>query len=339
MSGSGTPTCTTVPGQVAGEERLLQHARVADRLDAHVGAEAAGGVPDRLDRIGATGVDRVGGAEALGPLQLPVVEVDGDDRRGAGQPGAGDGGVAHPAAAEHGHAVAPQAHAPRVDRRAEPAITPQPSRPATSGRTAGSTGVHWPAATSVFSAKAPMPSAGDSVVPSVSVIFWAALRWRSSNGRPRRQARHWPHTARQSRTTESPAPRRPRPTHGLDHARGLAAQQEGEVVVDAALPVVQVGVAHPARLHRDQRLAGTGVGHDDRVDLHRRALAPGDHPRTSCAIVSPLEASGPVGPPTLGGGQRHAGGDGDPVPGVDDHEGEDELGQLPIAEVLAGRHR
>ena len=56
-----------------------------------------------------------------------------------------------------------------------PAITPQPSRPATSGGTAGSTLVHWPAATSVLSTKAPMPSAGDSAVPSSSVIFCAAL--------------------------------------------------------------------------------------------------------------------------------------------------------------------
>ena len=43
-----------------------------------------------------------------------------------------------------------------------PAITPQPSSPATSGLAAGLTFVHCPAATSVFSANAPMPSAGDS---------------------------------------------------------------------------------------------------------------------------------------------------------------------------------
>jgi hypothetical protein len=54
-------------------------------------------------------------------------------------------------------------------------MTPQPSRPTASGRARGSTLVHWPAATSVFSAKAPMPRAGDSGVPSASVIFWVAL--------------------------------------------------------------------------------------------------------------------------------------------------------------------
>ena len=60
-----------------------------------------------------------------------------------------------------------------------PAITPQPSSPTAAGRAAGSTFVHWPAATSVFSAKAPIPSAGDSSAPasgpSASVIFWVAL--------------------------------------------------------------------------------------------------------------------------------------------------------------------
>ena len=39
----------------------------------------------------------------------------------------------------------------------------------------GSTLVACPAATSVFSANAPMPSAGDSSVPSVRVIFCVAL--------------------------------------------------------------------------------------------------------------------------------------------------------------------
>ncbi len=56
-----------------------------------------------------------------------------------------------------------------------PAITPHPSRPAAAAEAAGSTLVHCPAATSVLSTNAPMPSAGDSSVPSASVIFWVAL--------------------------------------------------------------------------------------------------------------------------------------------------------------------
>ena len=83
-----------------------------------------------------------------------------------------------------------------------PAITPQPSRPAAVAGASGSTFVHWPAATSVLSTKAPMPSAGESSVPSVSVIFCVALCVvKQYHGSPRRQARHCPHTARQLRMT------------------------------------------------------------------------------------------------------------------------------------------
>ena len=86
-----------------------------------------------------------------------------------------------------------------------PAITPQPSSPATSAGAAGSTFVHCPAATSVFSANAPMPRAGESSVPSSSVIFWVALCvLKQYCGSPRLHARHCPHTARQLRITKSP---------------------------------------------------------------------------------------------------------------------------------------
>jgi len=85
-----------------------------------------------------------------------------------------------------------------------PAMTPQPISPATSGWASGLTLVAWPAATSVFSAKAPIPSAGDSSWPS-RVIFWVAL-WvaKQYHGRPRRHERQLPHTARQLRITKSP---------------------------------------------------------------------------------------------------------------------------------------
>ena len=46
----------------------------------------------------------------------------------------------------------------------------------------------WPAATSVFSAKAPMPSAGATSDPSVRVIFWVAFKLaKQYHGRPRLQ--------------------------------------------------------------------------------------------------------------------------------------------------------
>ena len=99
----------------------------------------------------------------------------------------------------------PRPTPPVLTAAPKPAMTPQPSRPTAAASASGSTLVHWPAATSVFSMKAPMPSAGDSSVPSVSVIFWVAL-WvlKQYCGLPLAQARHWPHTARQLRMTKSP---------------------------------------------------------------------------------------------------------------------------------------
>ena len=86
-----------------------------------------------------------------------------------------------------------------------PAMTPQPSSPTASGRAAGLTFVHWPAATRVLSAKAPMPRAGESAVPSARVIFCVALCVsKQYQGRPRRHDRHSPQTARQFKTTKSP---------------------------------------------------------------------------------------------------------------------------------------
>jgi hypothetical protein len=87
----------------------------------------------------------------------------------------------------------------------KPAIAPQPSSPATVGGAVGSTLVHCPLCTKVFSAKAPIPNAGVRTVPSVSVIGCAAL-WVSKQRccLPFRQARQCPYTACQLRITKSP---------------------------------------------------------------------------------------------------------------------------------------
>ena len=87
-----------------------------------------------------------------------------------------------------------------------PAMTPQPSSPATSGfdrRVRPSCTARR--ATRVFSTNAPMPRAGESSWPEVRVIFCAAL-WvaKQYQGSPRRQARQFPQTARQLRMTKSP---------------------------------------------------------------------------------------------------------------------------------------
>src|SRR3954452_23909253 len=98
--------------------------------------------------------------------------------------------------------LSPRCTAPVLIAAPTPAITPQPSSPAAVGGAAGSTLVHCPECTSVFSTNAPMPSAGVSSVPSVSVIFCAALCVSKQYcGWPLAQARHCPHTARQLRIT------------------------------------------------------------------------------------------------------------------------------------------
>jgi hypothetical protein len=93
-------------------------------------------------------------------------------------------------------------------------------------------------------------------------------------GLPRRHARHSPHTARQLRMTKSPGATSV--TSGPTAStvpRGLVTEQVREVVADATLAVVEVGVADTARLHRHEHLTGAGVGHDDGLDAHRLPLA------------------------------------------------------------------
>ena len=135
-----------------------------------------------------------------------------------------------------------------------------------------------------------MPSAGDSSVPSSSVIFWVAL-WvaKQYHGSPRLQARQSPQTARQLRTTKSPgATAVTSGTDRLDDAGRLVAEQEREVVVDPALAVVQVGVADPAGLDLHHRLARPRVRHVDRLDSSPAApLRAGDH-RLDLLHAAPL---------------------------------------------------
>ena len=65
---------------------------------------AAGQLPDGLDWIGGfPGVDGRGRPQLAGQLKLALYQVDGDDRGGAGQPGAHDRAQPDAAEAEHGH--------------------------------------------------------------------------------------------------------------------------------------------------------------------------------------------------------------------------------------------
>src|SRR3954453_4515851 len=93
-------------GQVAGVESLLEPGRVAARVYPHVYPDPAGQPLDRLVGLGVLRVDRVGGAHLPGPQHLPAVDVDGDDRRRAGELRPGDRGVTAAAAAEDRDALA-----------------------------------------------------------------------------------------------------------------------------------------------------------------------------------------------------------------------------------------
>ena len=162
ISGFGHADLHDGAGEVAGVERLLEHLRVADRLDAHVGAVAVGERLDRLDR------DRSLDASTVWVAPNSLASSSFRASRSTAMI------VAAPASRAPAMAASPTPPQPNTATESprptspvsmaapRPAITPQPSSPATSGFTSADTLVHWPAATSVFSAKAPMPSAGDS---------------------------------------------------------------------------------------------------------------------------------------------------------------------------------
>src|SRR5699024_5949013 len=61
-----------------------------------------------------------------------------------------------------------------------------------------------------------------------------------------------------------------------DAAGGLMAQQEGELVVDTAVAVGQVGVAHAGGVDVDDHGVRAGVGADDVDQLGRLLLGSGD---------------------------------------------------------------
>ena len=224
----------------------------------------------------ARGVAGVGGAELLGPRQLAVVDVDADDRRGAGQRGTGDRRVADPAAAEHGDRLA-AADAAGVHRRAEPGHDAAAEQPggrrrgrridlgalpggderllgegtdAEGGRQLGA----------VLQRHLLRRVVGVEAVPGLAAAAGAAL----AADRPPVED----DVVARGEVGDVIA-------DGLDDAGRLVTEEERELIVDPALAVVQVGVAHPAGLDLHHGLSGAGIGDDDGLDAHRLALGPG----------------------------------------------------------------
>ncbi len=160
-------------GEVAGEERLLAAPRGCPTASMHTSAP----LPSVSARIASTGSSAPASTvwvapNSLRPLELAVVEVDGDDRAARRR-----GARRRSPRRRRRRSRTPRRVSPRPTlagvaspRRARPSRRSRAARRPPGSR-AGSTFVAWPAATSVFSANAPMPSAGESSVPSVSVIF------------------------------------------------------------------------------------------------------------------------------------------------------------------------
>ncbi|KJV01773.1 hypothetical protein VF34_03102 [Rhodococcus sp. PML026] len=63
---------------------------------------------------------------------------------------------------------------------------------------------------------------------------------------------------------------------GFDGACGFVAEQERELVVDAALAVMQIGMTHPARGDGDHDIVRAGIGNGDRLDRDGLTLRLGD---------------------------------------------------------------
>lgn len=78
----------------------------ADGVEGDVDHAPAGGLGQVLQKLGVVGPEDVVSPQPLGPLQALVVEVDADDRHGAGQPCELDDVRAYPAQAPYGHGVA-----------------------------------------------------------------------------------------------------------------------------------------------------------------------------------------------------------------------------------------
>ena len=172
-------------GQIAGVERLLPGLRAAHRVDHHVRTVAVGEVLDGLHDIEVAGIDGVGRAEVAGPVQLGVVGVDGDDPLRPDQPRPGDRGITHAAAADDRDRVV-ALHVAGVDRRAD-------SGHHTAAQQPGDRGVGLRIDLGALAlvhqrlvGEGADAERGVKTVPSVSVIFWEALKVsKQYHGRPR----------------------------------------------------------------------------------------------------------------------------------------------------------
>ena len=220
---------------------------------------------------------RVGRAELAGPGELALVEVDADDRAGADEARRGDRRVPDAAAAEHGDGVV-SLHAPVFTAAPKPGhdAASEQARRLGSGATVdrrrlpgGDEGVVGERADPERRGQRRAVVEGHRLL---GVVGREAVPGTAPTARPALAA----HGAPVEDHEVADGDARHVGPDGVDDAGGLVAEQVREVAPDVALAVVQVGVAHPARLDRHDDLAGTGVGHDDVVHADGFARGTGD---------------------------------------------------------------
>ena len=137
-SGGSTPTMVAVPRMARLSMAWRTSFGVADGLERVIDAGAAGERADGLDRIVLGAVDDVGGADALGHLQLAVEHVDADDLAGAADARALHDRQPDAAAAEHRDGLARPAGRSVRSAAPTPVRTPQPTSAARSSGRSGS---------------------------------------------------------------------------------------------------------------------------------------------------------------------------------------------------------
>ena len=212
------------------------------------------------------------GAQLAGPLQLAFVDIDANDGVSARQAGAGDGRVTHSAASDDGdgvaasdvagvHGGAQASHHSAADeaggQRAGGRIDLDGLEGVDQGQLAkgadAQRGRQWRA---VGQGHLLLGVAAGEAVPRPTAQARPAVSARSPPGEDHEIAgRNVGHVRADL----------------LNHAGRLVAQQEGEVVVDRSLTVVQVGVTDTARLHAHQRLAFPRIRYQDGNQFHRSA--------------------------------------------------------------------
>src|SRR5699024_4563990 len=224
----------------------------------------------------ALGVDDIGGSEVLGPIELLLVDVQGDDRSGPGQGRTGDRGAADSAAADDGHGLA-AGDLTGVDGRADAGHDTAAEQPDDSGigfadlraLSLGDEGLLGEGADAqrrfefgaVGQGHLLRSIVGVEAVPGLTALAGAAV---TADGPPVEDDEVADLDARDAFADLG------------DGAGGFMAEQERVVIADPALTVVEVGVADAARLHIDDDLSRPRIGDDDVGEFDWDSLAAGD---------------------------------------------------------------